>query len=840
MVGFSKTLARYRVSEWHTMYIDYETLKTYVNETKRKREEIMTPGTTSADDQSVYGRDSVDDSQWSRYATAPTLATELEEREKPRGEHDALEQLWEALAMEYEPTLSIKSAIEDGGSGVPNTLREFYAALDVQANKCNAFYEMLVEMQAKALAQALKRINVVDATLHANTPSHTPITSPRESEVEEHSAASETPKQPSLESNKHSGGRHSRAGSLSTPAGTDLHELFARSRNAARSNEEPATSIAYAILNTKSETSAARSRETTVRALLHDIKEIYYSVCMIQNFSTLNAVAIRKITKKMDKESGARMSGIYCTTCDELAFWPDLKESTFQCKTMIKLCEDAFLMCHGLLRRIDEMRSSPGQLTQDDRSMTFRRKERQQRRVLLEKLRDTGKRIKDDGTKVNLERDSKGDPVLFFAGGFFWGIALPALLIPLWYLIVSCGLNSTDERCKRELAAFVTLRGVLLMFGQSLLWGPTVYVWQRIMVHWELIFFRSVGRTGLRAEHAILATVLPWLVFVVVLMTSTVLWSSGQANTTWVKPLTMCLFVVFVTPVPRTWEWADNPRLWFIQPPMKTRRFLFQHFVRIVCSPWTQVVFPDFFIADQITSQSTAIADLMVTFYVAKDTTETRVIAATLPHWWRFVQSLRRARDAVVLKRGGAPRSHLLNAGKYASSIIAVWLRYNAVTRSNYHNSPVWILAYTATAVNIFYALYWDFFMDWTVIEYNPSVKWRFEILPRRTLVKSRTVWAFAVAFNVIARSAGVFAAVPGLPLQHLSTQVLVTGLAGLEVLRRAVWNVFRVENEHSSNCGAFRASGDSQFEALEDPFVHHVDELSKELQYVPSKDARA
>ena len=109
----------------------------------------------------------------------------------------------------------------------------------------------------------------------------------------------------------------------------------------------------------------------------------------------------------------------------------------------------------------------------------------------------------------------------------------------------------------------------------------------------------------------------------------------------------------------------------------------------------------------------------------------------------------------------------MLNAGKYASSIIAVWLRYNAVTRSNSHNSPVWILAYTATAVNIFYALYWDFFMDWTIIEYNPSVKWRFEILPRRTLVKSRTVWAFAVAFNVLARSAGVFAAVPGLPLQH-------------------------------------------------------------------------
>ena len=56
-------------------------------------------------------------------------------------------------------------------------------------------------------------------------------------------------------------------------------------------------------MDTNTSSSTAKSRETTVKALLHDIKEIYYSVCMIQNFSTLNAVAIRKITKKMDKES---------------------------------------------------------------------------------------------------------------------------------------------------------------------------------------------------------------------------------------------------------------------------------------------------------------------------------------------------------------------------------------------------------------------------------------------------------------------------------------------------------------------------------------------------------
>jgi hypothetical protein len=65
---------------------------------------------------------------------------------------------------------------------------------------------------------------------------------------------------------------------------------------------------------------------------------------------------------------------------------------------------------------------------------------------------------------------------------------------------------------------------------------------------------------------------------------------------------------------------------------------------------------------------------------------------------------------------------------------------------------------------------------------------------------------------------------------------VLVTGLSAVEVIRRAIWNVFRVEAEHAVNCGGFRASADSQFDALEDPFVAHVDELSRELQYVPVK----
>ena len=65
MVGFSKTLNRYRVGEWHTMYIDYEQLKTLVTEQKRIRELEAPAGTTSADDD-YRGGGSVDERQWSR------------------------------------------------------------------------------------------------------------------------------------------------------------------------------------------------------------------------------------------------------------------------------------------------------------------------------------------------------------------------------------------------------------------------------------------------------------------------------------------------------------------------------------------------------------------------------------------------------------------------------------------------------------------------------------------------------------------------------------------------------------------------------------------------------
>jgi len=825
MVAFSSTLARHRVPEWWARYIAYEDLKKFVNEMKTKAEGV--PGTTSRDSDEDASGSRRQSEEWGRYVHAPRLVIELED---VSGEVDGgREELWTSLEVEYEPTMALRSKLQDCGLGVHDAQIAFFKALDEQVNKCNVFYEQLVDAQAKALETTLKRMDVLDAALsRGEKPSESAQSSVHDGQAFEGRTLKDAAKGP----------RHNKASALTTTSGTDIHALFSQPKEVQKSSEAGRL-VRAVVKSTKSHVgSGPQSKDATVRALKHDVKEIYYALCMIQNFSTLNAVGIRKITKKMDKESRTNTSGTYCAACAKLAFWPVLKDTTPQLKSLMKLVEDAYLSCHVLVRKIEITRA--GKLADDAEGGSSYELTRSERVELLIKLRDTGKRIKDDGTKVNILRDSAGEPTLYFAGGFLWGLALPGLAIPIWFLCVSCGLQSEDSRCSDELKAFVTLRGVMLVFGQSLLWGPTVYVWQQAMVHWELIFFRSLGKTGMRAEYAIVATALPWLIFVLILTTSTILWSASRTTTSWVKPLTIALFALFVIPLPPALEWADHPKLWFIQPPMKTRRFLARHFARTVTAPWNPVVFPDFFLADQLCSQATAIADLLVTFSIAQDTSATRAIAATLPQWWRFLQCMRRARDSVMYKRGGTLKMHFLNAGKYSMAIIAIWLRYNASRREDMHTSLVWIIAYIATGLSVCYGLYWDFFYDWTVLEHSSTSMWRIKVSTRRTLIKSKVGWTCAIWFNIFARSAGLFAAVPGLPIKSLSTQVIVTALASIEVVRRAIWNVFRVENEHSSNCGAFRAAGDSAFDALEDAFVHHVDELAKELNYVSAKAAAA
>ena len=149
-------------------------------------------------------------------------------------------------------------------------------------------------------------------------------------------------------------------------------------------------------------------------------------------------------------------------------------------------------------------------------------------------------------------------------------------------------------------------------------------------------------------------------------------------------------------------------------------------------------------------------------------------------------------------------------------------------------------------AVATVYGAAWDLFMDWSVVSLvrqtrdseevitgaeggtNPSRSrfgaardakktatdlslprgYRLRWLERRTLIKSRWKYGAAVVLNLALRHFWIVAAVPDAREGvALGAEAWVTVAALVEVLRRCAWSYFRVENEHATNCGAFRAT---------------------------------
>jgi hypothetical protein len=97
----------------------------------------------------------------------------------------------------------------------------------------------------------------------------------------------------------------------------------------------------------------------------------------------------------------------------------------------------------------------------------------------------------------------------------------------------------------------------------------------------------------------------------------------------------------------------------------------------------------------------------------------------------------------------------------------------------------------------------WDLVMDWSLLDPYSH--------PRllRDHLAFKSVWPYYVAMilDPILRFNWVFYAIYGTDNQH--SAILSFFIAFSEICRRGVWTIFRVENEHCTNVGRFRASRD-------------------------------
>ncbi|KAI9387402.1 hypothetical protein POPTR_010G165800v4 [Populus trichocarpa] len=247
--------------------------------------------------------------------------------------------------------------------------------------------------------------------------------------------------------------------------------------------------------------------------------------------------------------------------------------------------------------------------------------------------------------------------------------------------------------------------------------------------------------------------------------------------------------------------------LWPFNMFYRSSRFLLLTCIfHCIAAPLYKVTLPDFFLADQLTSQVQSLRSLefYICYYAWGDYKHRRnnckespvfitfsFIVAVIPYWSRLLQCLRRLFEEKDPMQG-------YNGLKYFLTIVAVCLR----TAYNINNGDGWrAIAWVFSSVAAIIGTYWDLVFDWGLLQRHSKNRW----LRDKLLVPHKSVYFGAMVLNILLRFAWL-QTVLNFRVTSLHEETMVTLVASLEIIRRGMWNFFRLENEHLNNVGKYRA----------------------------------
>ncbi|KEY73324.1 hypothetical protein S7711_01440 [Stachybotrys chartarum IBT 7711] len=237
----------------------------------------------------------------------------------------------------------------------------------------------------------------------------------------------------------------------------------------------------------------------------------------------------------------------------------------------------------------------------------------------------------------------------------------------------------------------------------------------------------------------------------------------------------------------------------------RSRRWFINSHGRLLLAGALPVEFRDFFLGDMYCSltYATANAELFFCLYanewdnpVQCNSNHSRVLGflTALPPIIRFCQCIRRYKDT----RNIFP--HLVNCGKYTMSIMS------AVTLSLYRIDGTRVnlgLFIAFSTINGIYCSIWDLFMDFSLLQPHSRNFCLRDILA----LKAQWPYYAIMAVDPILRFSWIFYAIFTHDVQHSTMVSFLVALT--EVLRRSVWALLRVENEHCANVAQYKASRD-------------------------------
>ncbi|XP_031262418.1 phosphate transporter PHO1 homolog 3-like isoform X7 [Pistacia vera] len=395
-----------------------------------------------------------------------------------------------------------------------------------------------------------------------------------------------------------------------------------------------------------------------------------------------------------------------------------------------------------------------------------------------------------------------------FSTGFFAGCTA-ALIIALIFIIRTHDIlhKQGQKQYMDNMFPLYSLFAYIVL--HMLMYAANIYYWRRFRVNYSFIFgfkqgtelgYRQVLLVGFGISVLALLTVIGNLDMEIDPL------SKDYDGLTEYLPLILVLLVALLFPFNIFYR--------------SSRFFFLVCLFHCIAAPLYKVTLPDFFLADQFTSQVQALRNLEFyicyygwgdvrhrTNYCSKSTVFNTFdfIVAVIPYMSRFLQCLRR----LFVEKDPM---HGYNGIKYFLTIVAVCMR----TALNLDGGKGWeVLALTFSVLAAIFCTYWDLVLDWGLLNRHSKNRW----LRDKLLVSKKSVYFIAMLLNVLLRFAWIQTVVK-FDFDFMHRNTLIAIVACLEIIRRGIWNFFRLENEHLNNVGKYRA-----FKSVPLPFNHDEDE---------------
>ncbi|KAM3706780.1 hypothetical protein ACJW30_03G178800 [Castanea mollissima] len=363
--------------------------------------------------------------------------------------------------------------------------------------------------------------------------------------------------------------------------------------------ESPISTIKGVFKDSKEEDLSFNKEELrkVEERLRHVFVEFYHKLSLLKHYSFMNLAAFSKIMKKYEKITSRRAARLYMRIVDD-SYLGNSDEVT------------------GLLERVET---------------TF--------------IKNFSKSNRREGMKLLRPKAKREKHRVTFFSGFFLGCSI-ALLVAIVLRIEAHNLMDKEEGTQymENIFPLYTLFAYIVL--HMLMYAANIYFWRRYRVNYPFIFgFKRGTELGYR-EVFLLSTGLAVLAsagFLANLQLDPDSSTRDYMTITELVPLVLVIFVLLITFCPLNILYRSS------------RFFFIKCIFRCICAPLYPVTLPDFFLADQLTSQVQAFRsfELYICYYSLGEYSRRQskclshgvyntfyFIVAVIPYWLRFLQVL--------------------------------------------------------------------------------------------------------------------------------------------------------------------------------------------------------